>query len=172
MARSLLHGAPCPVALAPRGFSRRPAPDRVRVVGVAFDGSPESELALAEAIVLARALDARVRLVGVAHASELFPDPAWLGLGDKRYANALHERRRHELERGSTTVPEPLRASSALVIGEPAHALRREAERGMGLLVVGSRGYGPLRQVLLGSVAADLLHAAPCPVIVCPRGSE
>jgi hypothetical protein len=81
-------------------------------------------LALAEAIVLARALDARVRLVGVAHATELFPDPAWLGLGDRRYANALHERRRHELDRGSATVPEPLRASSALVIGEPAHAPR------------------------------------------------
>jgi nucleotide-binding universal stress UspA family protein len=42
----------------------------------------------------------------------------------------------------------------------------------MGLLVVGSCGYGPLRRVLLGSVAASLLHAAPCPVIVCPRGSE
>ena len=42
----------------------------------------------------------------------------------------------------------------------------------MDLLVVGSRGYGPLRRVLLGSVSSELMHSAPCPVMVVPRTAE
>jgi hypothetical protein len=38
------------------------------------------------------------------------------------------------------------------------------------LLVCGSRGYGPLRAVLLGSVSRVVTSAAACPVIVLPRG--
>jgi nucleotide-binding universal stress UspA family protein len=34
----LLHGSPCPVAIAPRGYS--PDPLEVTEIGVAFDGSP------------------------------------------------------------------------------------------------------------------------------------
>jgi nucleotide-binding universal stress UspA family protein len=40
------------------------------------------------------------------------------------------------------------------------------------VLVVGSRGYGPLRAVLLGSVSRRLMTEAHCPVIVVPRGVE
>ena len=40
------------------------------------------------------------------------------------------------------------------------------------LLVVGSRGYGPFRRVLLGSVSAKLAESSPCPFLVCPRGLE
>ncbi len=40
------------------------------------------------------------------------------------------------------------------------------------ILVVGSRGYGPLRRVLLGSVSTQLVKSAPCPVLVVPRGTE
>jgi nucleotide-binding universal stress UspA family protein len=40
------------------------------------------------------------------------------------------------------------------------------------LLVTGSRGYGPLRRVLIGSVSTPLMHSAPCPVMVVPRTAE
>jgi nucleotide-binding universal stress UspA family protein len=40
----------------------------------------------------------------------------------------------------------------------------------MDLLVCGSRGYGPLRAVLLGSVSRRITAEARCPVIVIPRG--
>lgn len=40
------------------------------------------------------------------------------------------------------------------------------------LLVLGSRGRGPLRSALLGSVSASLVKRADCPLVVCrPRGS-
>ena len=44
-------------------------------------------------------------------------------------------------------------------------------DEGIDLMVLGSRGYGPARRVLLGSNAARLLSAAPCPAIVFPRGT-
>jgi nucleotide-binding universal stress UspA family protein len=37
------------------------------------------------------------------------------------------------------------------------------------LLVVGSRGYGAFSRVMIGSVAAGLIHEAHCPVLVAPR---
>ena len=38
------------------------------------------------------------------------------------------------------------------------------------MLVCGSRGYGPLRAVLLGGVSSALAHTAACPLLVIPRG--
>ena len=40
------------------------------------------------------------------------------------------------------------------------------------LMVVGSRGYGPLRSVLLGGVSGQLIRSAACPVVVVPRGAQ
>jgi nucleotide-binding universal stress UspA family protein len=52
-----------------------------------------------------------------------------------------------------------------LIPGEPAEALA-DFSRGADLLVVGSRGYGRISGLLLGSVSQSLLHHAHCPVAV------
>jgi Universal stress protein family len=39
-------------------------------------------------------------------------------------------------------------------------------------MIMGSRGYGPLRAALLGGVSHALVRKAACPVIILPRGSE
>ena len=59
-------------------------------------------------------------------------------------------------------------ARASLREGDPAAVLAAESEH-LGLLVVGSRGYGPIGSVLLGSVAGKLLDTAACPVMVIPR---
>ncbi|MEO8245807.1 MAG: universal stress protein [Chloroflexota bacterium] len=67
---------------------------------------------------------------------------------------------------------EPLRAAGAAVsvivrAGRPADVLMDVAkEVAADLLVVGNRGRGPARSALLGSVSADLVDHAPCPVLV------
>ena len=57
-----------------------------------------------------------------------------------------------------------------LLHGEPAEALS-EAAGDLDLLVLGSRGYGPVKGTVLGSVSARVMAAAPTPVLVVPRGA-
>ncbi len=52
-----------------------------------------------------------------------------------------------------------------LVDDDPVHTLVRSAQ-GATLLVVGSRGLGAFRGMLLGSVSAEVLREAPCTVLV------
>lgn len=53
----------------------------------------------------------------------------------------------------------------------PATALLAEAEDAS-LLVVGARGLGGFRELLLGSVSQNVLHHAPCTVAIVRDGSE
>jgi nucleotide-binding universal stress UspA family protein len=54
-------------------------------------------------------------------------------------------------------------------VGDPVHELREQgAWVGVRMLAVGSRGHGPIRRALLGSVSAALAATAPCPVLVVP----
>jgi len=54
-----------------------------------------------------------------------------------------------------------------VLIGRPADQLVAEAkEFAADLVVIGSRGRGPFRTTLLGSVSAEVVDRAPCPVLV------
>ena len=150
----LLEGAPCAVAVAPRGFRDR-ALGAPRVIAVAFDGSPESSHALEAAAELAGRTKATVRLLAV-------QPPAGRTVGN-RLGDRLREAR--------DALPAELRAAAQLLHGQPAAVIAEEAEKGVDVLFVGSRGYGPLRRALLGSVSSALMSSSPCPVIVTPRGS-
>ena len=55
-----------------------------------------------------------------------------------------------------------------LLEGAPAEALL-EAARTADLLVVGSRGLGGFRSLLLGAVSQQVTHHAPCPVVIVPE---
>ena len=65
----LLHGSPCPVAVAPRGYEP-PSLGEAGTVGAAFDERPESLAALAEAARWTRALGARLRAITVVEAAD------------------------------------------------------------------------------------------------------
>lgn len=68
------------------------------------------------------------------------------------------------LNRAAASVSKDLHAETSLLIGDPVPVLELEAGRGLDLLVLGARGYGPLRRVLLGSVSHELVCHSPCPV--------
>lgn len=67
------------------------------------------------------------------------------------------------------SIPESLDADGRLLDGAAADAVADDARNGVDLLCLGSRGYGPLRRVLLGSVSSKLVATAPCPLLVVPR---
>jgi nucleotide-binding universal stress UspA family protein len=67
-----------------------------------------------------------------------------------------------------------LDAELALVKASHANAAQTMAEfardTGADIIVVGSRGYGPVAAIFLGSFTFRLLQVAPCPVVVVPTG--
>jgi nucleotide-binding universal stress UspA family protein len=60
---------------------------------------------------------------------------------------------------------------SATLLDGPAADVLARATRELDLLVLGSRAYGPLRAVLLGSVSSRLVRSAESPLIVVPRAA-
>jgi nucleotide-binding universal stress UspA family protein len=55
--------------------------------------------------------------------------------------------------------------------GRPAAALSKLAER-VDLLVIGSRRWGTVARLLLGSTGEALAHHSACPLLVVPRPYE
>ena len=55
-----------------------------------------------------------------------------------------------------------------VAVGVPGEELAAFGEE-LDLLVVGSRGYGPLRRLILGSTSQHLAHSGRCPLLVLPR---
>jgi nucleotide-binding universal stress UspA family protein len=167
----LLHGAPCAVAVAPVGFARR-AP-RLERLGVAVDGSPESRAALASAVGLAGASGAELRVLTVVE----WTNPAggtFLGAHTGYDDTVAHLRaaRRRDHKAALAEVPADVRVDGRLLDGEDPVRTLCAAARDLDLLVLGSRGYGPLRHVFLGGVSTGVVDGAPCPVLVTPHGVE
>lgn len=125
---------------------------RYRNVMVAYDGSPEAELALAHACAIAQACLARLTLVGV-----LAPSPrlAWQ-TPDGAHAPPHHDLQAR-LHAAAAAVPDHLRSATRLLDGDPARELLRAA-RDHDVIFMGS-----------GSVTEDLLREAQVPVIVIHR---
>jgi nucleotide-binding universal stress UspA family protein len=170
VAEHLLHGAPCAVAVAPRGFASH-ADGEPRVLAVAFDGSPESRAALDLARGLAEAAKATLRVVAVHEpftaASAGIAPMGTYDVGAVTQREAMEERL-HEVV---AELPAELRCRGLLLKGQAAEELLKETELGVDLLVMGSRGHGPLGRVLLGGVSAKVVRSATCPVLVMPRSA-
>jgi nucleotide-binding universal stress UspA family protein len=164
MALGSLHGSPCPVAVAPTGMANRDATPLNRI-GVGFDGTPESRQALALAVALAKSGPAHLELLcAVTAPIPLFAEAPYAdsGIVDYRVEDeALISRTLEGLD---------VDAVGEAVIGNPVERLVELSHR-VDLLAVGSRGWGPVRRILLGSTAASLIRAAACPVLVLPRGT-
>ena len=76
---------------------------------------------------------------------------------------------RSQLDDAVASIPEEVVTEASLVSGDPAETLA-DAGRAPGtMLVLGSRGYGPARRVLLGSVIAVAVKALPWPDMVRER---
>jgi nucleotide-binding universal stress UspA family protein len=166
----VLHGAPCAVAIAPQGYRERIS-DGIARVAVGFDGSEESGHALITASRLAADAGAVLKLVSVA-----VPPPDTIGRGGMAgwhaLLDAITEQARQRLSEASEAIPEDVASEGTLITGDPVKALSEAGSEPGTILVIGSRAYGPVRRVLLGSVSTPLVRSVPCPVIVTPRGTR
>jgi nucleotide-binding universal stress UspA family protein len=163
----LLQGAPCAVAIAPLGYAKHEH-FGVGLIGVGYTGSEESEVALRWAAALASRLGSGLRLIGAVPEFNPTHFPGLIGPPDYRTLT------RDEVGETLATAAdrtESVDAEHVVLDGPPAEMLAQQGID-LDLLVVGSRGYGPLRRALLGGVSGRVMELAPCPVIVTPRGAE
>ena len=164
----LLHGAPCTVIVVPEGY-RTLAQSELRRIGVAYDATDESRAALAAAIEAARALGAELELVRVVPEEAYGPPAMMAGPGLDARRKAVDEHIQESLDETVRALPADVRGEGVRLAGDPAEHLIARSE-GMDLMVIGSRGYGPLHAVLAGGVSGRVARGAHCPVIVVPRG--
>ena len=98
-AERLLHDAPCPVAVAPRGYSG----GDIRRIGVAYDGSPEADAALRAAESLALERSAALTVYCVVEPPSPAAGMIAAGTGAEWPSHAATERARRLLQGSSTT---------------------------------------------------------------------
>ncbi|WP_436776457.1 universal stress protein [Yinghuangia sp. YIM S09857] len=155
--------AHCPVAVIRRHENTSAVPNTV-VVGV--DGSRASERALAYAFEEASLRGATVLALWVCH----FPmTPVAAVAADAARLNA-RETLSSTLAGWTAKYPDvPVRQQIAF--GHPVRTLA-DASRDALAVVVGQRGLGGFRGMLLGSVSQGLIHHAEAPLIVVPAGHD
>jgi nucleotide-binding universal stress UspA family protein len=140
------------------------------VVGV--DGSDGSRRALRWAAAEATVRGDDLTLVHVWERPQAY---APLGLGaypvDPEPIQEAAQSLLDGLVQEATTLAPEAAVRGLLVEGAPAEALL-EAAGPADLLVVGSRGLGGFRSLLLGSISQQVAHHAPCPVVIVPAHDE
>ena len=167
---SLLHGAPCAVAVAPVGYKTSGSRPLKRIA-VALDDSPEASAALDAGISLAGRAGGTLTLVSVAQTDFYAQRAMWPGLP---LAEMIESERNHAdrlLDAALSKVPDAIPAAAHRLEGSPQNALT-DLTGEIDLMILGSRGYGALGQTFLGSVSAALIDSASSPVLVLPRAKR
>ena len=170
-AERLLHGAPCPVAVVPVGFGAHGLAEHP-AIGCGFQATDDGAAALGAAEELALALGGSLQVVHVVEPPSYLYDTGEMPLNMPELdANMRANAGRALRERVGHLSARLQSAEGTVDVGRAADRLIALTET-VDLMVVGSRGYGPLKAVLLGGVSGQLIRSAACPVIVVPRGAE
>jgi nucleotide-binding universal stress UspA family protein len=167
VAEQTLHASPCAVLVAPA--DRDETIPHVRTIGVAFDGSREAHAALDTAAELAGQLGCGLEAIDVVEPAFRDYPFGWTFETDPDYAAARCDEASQTTHRAVDACGHPARAT--VVVGDPVRELV-ERSRDLDLIVAGSRAYGPVRRLMLGSVSTRLVRDAKCPVLVLPRGAH
>jgi nucleotide-binding universal stress UspA family protein len=140
--------------------------DKGRIV-VGIDGSPAAQAALSWAIDEARLRGLGLRIIYA------FPAlVSYFGTTAHEYYPQVEAEARKVFEQALAEAPsmDGLDVERTLEPGNPAQVLV-EASHGASMLVVGARGRGGFRGVVMGSVSWHAVHQAHCPVLVV-RGDD
>jgi nucleotide-binding universal stress UspA family protein len=166
-AERLLHGAPCPVAVVPLGYRGHATPSHP-VVGCAYRPTDDGAAALGAAEELALALSGPLRVMQVIEPLARIYDSGELPLNFAEINASIYSDSQRTLAERVARLSSNLEAEGTLQSGKPADVLIGLTET-VDILVMGSRGYGPLKAVLLGGVSGQVIRSAACPVVVVPR---
>jgi nucleotide-binding universal stress UspA family protein len=164
-ASRLLSGAECPIVVAPKNLAVDGWKGPARI-GVAYLATDEGVLALRAATDIARRTGASLHLfTAVAEEASVVP---WLvGTdGENAFTATVREGVQSQLDE-AVAATEDLEVTASLLVGDVVRLLADLPD--IDLLVCGSRGYGPVRRVLLGGVSSRLMRHSANPLLVVPR---
>jgi nucleotide-binding universal stress UspA family protein len=134
-----------------------------RNILVAYDGSPAADAALEQAVALAQSEHSLLTLITVVRP----PNGMATMAGGEPLARSVHEAYEKCLRHATETIPDDIGVTHVIVDGIPSLRILEQAQKGRhDLIVMGSRGRGRIAGGLLGSVSAEVLHAAEVPVLV------
>jgi len=144
----------------------------MNVIVVGVDGSRGGEAALHFAAREASLRHAALEVVSAYHVPAAvyaggFVPPADMISGFREASEELAERGADEMQAEYPDLDVRFRSCQ----GQPAEVLVEEAESA-DLLVVGSRGLGGFKSLLLGSVSHQVAQHATCPVVIVPTPDE
>ncbi len=156
--RAALNGAPCAVAIAALGYATHRPP--LEKIGVGYNSSPEGNAALTMAQELAAATGATV------YAREVvsIPSVAYTGLIPPLLGDSMNELLQ-EAQGRMSALPDVKGSAVYGLTGEELAAFSEEVN----LLVVGSRSYGPVKRLVVGSTSNHLERHARCSLLVLRR---
>ena len=162
----LLHSAPVPVAVAPRG-TRNSKIDRVREVTCAIGERQGADLLLDSAVRFSRAAGTPLRLVSL-----VALDPAFGSLRGDEEAVREHAlaHAQQTLDTAKSALPEGFPVASTIVDGRTVEEAVSKLDWHDGdLIMVGSSRLSVPKRLFLGSTAAKMLRVLEVPMMVVPR---
>jgi nucleotide-binding universal stress UspA family protein len=168
VSQQLAHHTTVPLAIV-RADDTASAGADARPVVVGVDGSATSQRALAWALDAANLRGASLTVInawepGLTAAVAAVGEPTEAAVDGDPSAGAMVAAMLAAAGRDDVRVP----IETRLVADPPARAIL-EASAGASLVVLGSRGRGGFRGLLLGSVSQHVVNHALCPVVIIPR---
>ena len=135
----------------------------VKNILVPVDGSESSDNAIAQAVTLAESFGATINFLYVANINQLAINAC---LSDA-ILDAVTKAGNVVLDRAVGMVPSGIETATFSETGSPAVAILDFAgSHNTDLIIMGSRGLGLVKGVLLGSVSQYVVEQAKCPVMV------
>ncbi|MFT3875822.1 MAG: universal stress protein [Propioniciclava sp.] len=171
----LLHSAPVPVAVAPRGFTAGPDA-RLERVSVGFVAAPDESALVLNAAEMAASVGARLRLASFAARP---PGPETSGIGLHAEDDVIDVWAAGLAEAAAGLQGEVAALAQAPAQEDPVigrgptwiSALESVPWSAGDVLVVGSSRTARVAHVFLGGTASKIARHSPVPVIVVPRGA-
>lgn len=157
--RGALNGAPCAIAIASLGYAEHPTP--LAKLGVGYDGSPESKLALQTAREIAQSTRASAAALEVVS----LPTYGYAAIVPALVTEGLGTLVKEASERMKALGDDVDGHVVAGLAGEELATFSSQVD----LLIVGSRGYGPVKRMMFGSTSSYLERHARCSLLVMPR---
>ena len=135
----------------------------VKNILVPVDGSDGSDKAVSHAIGMAEIYGAKLNFLYVANINQLAINAAL----SQAILDAVTKAGKTILDRAENMVPSGIEKESFSETGSPAAViLEFEENLNADLIVMGSRGLGVVKGILLGSVSQYIIERSKCPVLV------